>query len=128
MAGRPRYEPKPADRETVKALSAAGVPQARIAKCIGDYGVDEKTLRKHFRRELDVSSDLLTAHTMGKLLAAINESQPWAVLSWLKCRAGWAETQRVDQRFVDSEGKDRALDIGAVRAYMKGSDDPSEQE
>ena len=44
------FEPTEEQRRTVKALSGYGVPQEGIAVHIG---IDAKTLRKHFRDELD---------------------------------------------------------------------------
>jgi methylphosphotriester-DNA--protein-cysteine methyltransferase len=49
------YKPTPNDRNTVRVMVAAGVPQEDIAKAIGPKGIDPKTLRRHFRRELDMS-------------------------------------------------------------------------
>lgn len=94
MAGRPRYEPTLADRNTVKNLAAAGVAKDRIAQCIGEYGVDKKTLYKHFRRELDVSKTQVTAMAMSKVVAAMTAGEAWAVCFWLKCREQWTEPQR----------------------------------
>lgn len=93
MAGRPRYRPTPADRDTVKAMAAAGIHQSQIAKCIGEYGVAEKTLRLHFRKELDLSKDQVTAVAMSKMVAAMNAGEAWAICFWMKCRAGWQERQ-----------------------------------
>lgn len=93
---RPLYEPTPADRNTVKALAAAGTEQKIIARCIGLAGVDEKTLRKHFRRELDVTRYEVTATAMAKLLAKINEGDLGSICFWMKCRGGWSERIGID--------------------------------
>ena len=53
-----RFEPTEEQRRTVRALSGYGVPQDGIAIHIG---VDAKTLRKHFRDELDRGSVKATA-------------------------------------------------------------------
>jgi hypothetical protein len=92
QTGRPIYEPTPADRATVKNLAAVGVPHAEIAKCIGSYGISEPTLRKHFRRELDVSLNEVKALAMSALVHGLKNGAPWAVCFFLKCRAGWRET------------------------------------
>lgn len=93
MAGRPIYEPTPADRRTVLHLVAARVDQEEIAKCIGTHGITSKTLRKHFRRELDTAKAMQTATAMSKLSEAIDNGESWAITLWLKCRQGWGETQ-----------------------------------
>ena len=53
-AGRPTHEPTDATRAKVEALAGYGAPQPYIAK---EIGVDEKTLRKHYRDELDFAAD-----------------------------------------------------------------------
>jgi hypothetical protein len=40
---------------------------------------DEKTLRKHFRRELDTSLMEVKALAMSKVVAAIKSGEAWAV-------------------------------------------------
>ena len=59
-----RLSPTEEDRRTVKALSGYGVPQEDIAI---HMDVDAKTLRKHFRRELDrgtIEANVKVAQTL----------------------------------------------------------------
>ena len=91
-AGRRVYEPTPADRATVKNLAAVGVSHAEIAKCVGSYGISEPTLRKHFRRELDISLNEVKALAMSGLVQGLKKGESWAVTFTLKTRAGWRET------------------------------------
>jgi len=46
---RPEYEPTAEQRALVESAAAFGLTQADIAN---QLGIDEKTLRKHFRDEL----------------------------------------------------------------------------
>ena len=48
--GRRAHKPDPAGRRQVEALAGYGIPEAEIA---GVIGIDAKTLRKHYRHELD---------------------------------------------------------------------------
>jgi len=73
----------------VKVMSGFGIPQTDIANQIG---VDAKTLRKHFRDELDrgmteanmrVAQSLFTMATTGGNVAA--------AIVWMKAQAGWRE-------------------------------------
>jgi len=41
-------------------MAATGFTHVAIAKCLGIRGIDEKTLRRHFRRELDTAADKAT--------------------------------------------------------------------
>lgn len=91
--GRPVYEPTPADRATVKNLAAVGgVPHSEIARCLGTHGISEPTLRKHFRRELDISLNEVKALAMSGLVHGLKKGKAWAVTFTLKTRAGWRET------------------------------------
>ena len=87
------FDPKEEERSLVRALSGLGVPQEDIATHLE---IDAKTLRKHFRRELDrgmveanvkVAQSLFQMATQGKNVAA--------AIFWMKARAGWREKHEV---------------------------------
>ena len=78
-----------------------GVPHLDIATFLG---IDAKTLRKHFREELDrgtteanakVAQSLFTMATQGKNVAA--------AIFWMKARAGWREKIGIKPAFDDPE-------------------------
>jgi len=95
--GRPKYEPTEADRNTVRSMAATGFPHPEIAKCLGTSGIDGKTLRKHFRHELDTAADKANAAVANKAYQmAIAGDPPAATFFWLKCRAGWKEKQEIE--------------------------------
>lgn len=93
MAGRPEYEPTEADRNTVRSMAACGMSQEAIARCLGTEGIDPKTLRAHFRNELDTAMDKANARIGQVAFQKATEGEAWAVCFWLKSRAGWKETQ-----------------------------------
>jgi hypothetical protein len=93
------FEPTEEQRRTVKALSGYGVPQESIAIHIG---VDPKTLRKHFRDELDRGSVEATAKVAQTLFhLATVEKNVASVIFWMKARAGWRETIRQENTGAD---------------------------
>ena len=95
--GRPKYKPTEADRYTVRSMAATGFAHTSISNCLGISGIDEKTLRKHFRHELDTAADKANAAVANKAYQmAIAGDPPAATFFWLKCRAGWKETDRLD--------------------------------
>jgi hypothetical protein len=74
----------------VRNLAACGVEQEHIAARIGIRS--PKTLRKHFRKELDLSAvdaNMRVAQSLLKM--ATSGSHPSAAMLWLKARAGWRE-------------------------------------
>ena len=90
-----RYEPTTEQRRTVKTMSGFGVPHTDIATFLD---IDPKTLRKHFRLELDrgmteanakVAQSLFTMATQGKNVAA--------AIFWMKARGGWRDRPDLDR-------------------------------
>ena len=89
MAQGVAFEPTEEQRRTVRAMSGYGVPHDDIATLLE---VDPKTLRKHFRRELDRGSIEATAKVAQTLFAMATSGQNVAAaIFWMKARAGWRE-------------------------------------
>src|SRR3954447_8378653 len=62
VGGRPSFEPAQSQRQMIEAMAGCGVPEADIAIVIG---VAPKTLRKHFRQELDTGHIRASAKVAG---------------------------------------------------------------
>jgi hypothetical protein len=73
-------------------MVAAGIPQERIANVLE---IDQETLAKHYRRELDTASSDANSQVAGSLFRrAIDENHPQgtaAAIFWLKTRGRWRE-------------------------------------
>ena len=85
---RPRFKPSSAQRDMAKTLAALGVPHDHIAHRVGLRS--PKTLRRHFRKELDdgaAEANAKVAQTLYQM--ATSGKYPWATAFWLKARAGW---------------------------------------
>lgn len=102
---RPSFKPDEIQRKNVEALASYGVAQEDIAKVVG---VDEKTLRKHFRTELDtgtIKANARVAESLfiqavgapaqfdkdGNKVREAQERVPACGIFWMKTRAGWSE-------------------------------------
>lgn len=87
--GRPAFEPTDEQRKTVMAMAGYGIPQEGIGTVIG---IDLKTLRKHFREELD-KGDLVATSKVAESLyrMATTGGNVAAAIFWMKARAGWSE-------------------------------------
>ena len=73
-------------------MAGYGVPEADIA---GVIGVDPKTLRKHYRSELDhghVKANAKVAENLYRKATGDGRESVIAAIFWLKTRAGWKET------------------------------------
>ena len=98
---RPRFEPTAEQRKTVEIMAAYGMPEEQIASTIGPKGIDPKTLRKHFRRELllgATKANSKVAETAYQM--AISGKCPVMTIFWLKCRGGWRETEHAGLKVV----------------------------
>lgn len=90
--GRRAHSPDPSLRRQVEAMAAYGVPEADVARVIG---VDPKTLRKHYRGELDtgqIKANSKVAESLYRKATTDGPQSVTAAIFWLKTRARWKET------------------------------------
>ena len=83
------HEPDEKTRATVEAMVSYGIPHEDIAKVIG---IDDKTLRKHYRIEIDTASAKANAQVAQRLYKKCMGDDTASIIFWLKTRAKWAET------------------------------------
>jgi hypothetical protein len=87
------FQPTDEQRRLVKALAGFGVTHDDIAVQVG---CEPKTLRKHFRDELDRGSVEATAKVAQSLFQmATTGKNVAAAIFWMKARAGWREKHEV---------------------------------
>lgn len=90
--GRPPHRPSPLHRRQAEVMASHGVPETEIAQTLG---IDPKTLRRHYRRELDlghVRANARVAETLLRKASGDGRHAVTAAIFWLKTRAGWHET------------------------------------
>ncbi len=93
------FVPTDERRRVVRALSGLGLPQDDIATHLG---IDPKTLRKHFRTELDLGAIEATAKVAQSLFRmATDGNNVGAAIFWMKARAGWREVNRQEHTGPD---------------------------
>ena len=93
---RPSHQPDPLLRRQVEAMAGYGVPEADIA---GMIGIDPKTLRKHYRQELDqghTKANIKVAENLFRKATGEGREAVTAAIFWLKARAGWKETMQTE--------------------------------
>lgn len=116
----PPFDPSDDHCRTVRALSAVGVPQEAIANHLD---IDAKTLRKHFRRELDsgmLEANVKVAQTLFSM--ATVDRNVAAAIFWMKARGGWRE-----KNMLDTDGNPQEENkITIVRYCWKGDDVPDD--
>lgn len=90
------FQPTPEQRTLVGIMAACGFPQAQIAERVG---CDAKTLRKAFRKELTdgkTAANAIVAQSLFKKATGSGQGAVTAAIFWMKCQAGWKETQAVE--------------------------------
>jgi hypothetical protein len=92
------HEPTPELRHIVQLHATIGTRQDDIAAVLG---IDPKTLRLHYREELDLASAKANAVVGGALFNKAKGGDTTAMIFWMKTRAGWKETQAIDHTSSD---------------------------
>ena len=107
--GKPPFEPTEDERNLVTQMAMVGIPQTDIALVIRD-GIAPKTLRTHFRRELDTAKVKANAKVGGILFKKILAGDTTAAIFWAKTQMGWKEKQEYE---ISGE-----VDINEVRRIV----------
>ena len=93
MTGRPKHQPNAEGRQLVQLHATIGTPHATIARLLD---IDAKTLRKHYRDELDLAMAQANAAVGGALFRKAKAGDTASMIFWMKTRAGWRETNNME--------------------------------
>ena len=106
MALIPQKAHKPTDesRRMVESTSGLGLPHESIA-CL--VGIDDKTLRKHYRNELDMGKAKANGQIAKTLFTKATSGDTTALIWWTKTQMRWAET--VKQEITGADGQDLVI-------------------
>jgi hypothetical protein len=85
---RKAHQPDEGHRRQVETMTAYGIPEHDISRVLK---IDPKTLRKHYRDELDLGSTKANAQVAGFLFNSARNGNVTAQIFWLKTRAKWKE-------------------------------------
>ncbi len=107
---KPPHEPTRATRELVQLHTMVGTRQEAIASIIG---IDPKTLRKHYRKELDQSKAKANATIGGALFNKAKSGDTTAMIFWMKTQAGWKETNVNEHTSPDGSMSPTRIEIVA---------------
>lgn len=120
MTYKNRHEPTSATRQLVQLHSTIGTPQENISRLLD---IDSKTLRKHYRDELDLALDQANATIGGALFNKAKNGDSAAMIFWMKTRAGWREVQKIEGPGPNGEHIITPTVIRIVAATNDRSDD-----
>ena len=94
----------------VESSSGLGLPHESIAVLIG---IDDKTLRKHYRHELDMGKAKANGQIAKTLFSKATGGDTTALIWWTKTQMRWAET--VKQEVTGADGKDLVIKWAAEK-------------
>ena len=95
---KPPHAPTDATRQTVQLHTTVGTTQADIARVLD---IDEKTLRKYYRDELDLAKAEANATIGGALFKRAKSGDTTAMIFWMKTQAGWREKTDINHTSED---------------------------
>jgi hypothetical protein len=105
------HYPTDAQRQLVKLHATIGTTHEVIADIIG---IDAKTLRKHYREELDLASAQANATIGGALFNKAKAGDTTAMIFWMKTRAGWRERHQIDHTSSDGSMTPKQIDLSSL--------------
>lgn len=123
--GRPKFVPTAQHREVVMVMAGVNLPQSKIVLALGLK--DEKTLRKHFRKELDQAAAKVEAQLASNLYGIAGlKSNPTAALKAIEMlvtmRFGWSRYAPPPPMQKEQElGKKEALNHAAQTGHEETS-------
>jgi hypothetical protein len=85
------HKPSEENKRIVETSAGLGLPHEQIGALIG---IDDKTLRKHYRTELDVGKAKASAQIAKTLFSKAQGGDTTALIWWTKAQMRWAETQK----------------------------------
>ena len=83
--------PSDESKRLVETSAGLGLPHEQIGALIG---IDDKTLRKHYRTELDLGKAKASAQIAKTLFNKAQGGDTTALIWWTKAQMKWAETQK----------------------------------
>lgn len=92
------HKPSEETKKMVKTLSAVGIRYEDIA---AKLEITDDTLRKHYRKELDEGRVEANAAIGQTLFQQAKNGNTTAAIFWLKTRAQWRETDRLEVTGAD---------------------------
>jgi len=98
------HKPTNESRKTVETTSGFGLPHEQIALLVG---IDDKTLRKYYREELDLGKAKANGQIAKTLYSKAVGGDTTSLIWWTKTQMKWAETQK--HELTGAEGGDLVI-------------------
>ena len=106
------HQPTLETRKLVDATSGLGLPHEQIASLIG---IDDKTLRKHYRKELDEGKAKASSQIAKTLYNKAIGGDTTALIWWTKSQMRWSETVKQELTGADGEPLVTGINVSFVK-------------
>jgi hypothetical protein len=100
------HKPTNETRKLVESTSGLGLPHEQIGILVG---IDDKTLRKYYRTELDLGKAKANGQIAKTLFTKATSGDTTALIWWTKTQMRWAET--VKQEITGADGGSLVVEI-----------------
>lgn len=107
---RPAFQATDEHRRQVTLMVGVGIQQELIAKVLN---CDIKTLRKHFKKELEVGKATVITKVAAQLMRNIEKGKEASAIFFLKTQAGWREKE------LNTDATKQALPVTEYEATPK---------
>jgi hypothetical protein len=94
------HQPTDDTRRLVESSSGLGLPHESIAVLVG---IDDKTLRKYYRKELDVGKAKANGQIAKTLYSKAISGDTTSLIWWTKSQMRWSETVKQELTGADGE-------------------------
>ena len=94
------HEPTDETKKLVESTSGLGLPHEQIAILVG---IDDKTLRKYYRVELDLGKAKANGQIAKTLFSKATSGDTTALIWWTKTQLRWSETVKQEVTGQDGE-------------------------
>jgi predicted transcriptional regulator len=92
--------PTPETKKLVESSSGIGLPHESIAVLVG---IDDKTLRKYYRAELDMGKAKANGQIAKTLFQKATSGDTTSLIWWTKTQMRWSETTKHEVTGADGE-------------------------
>jgi hypothetical protein len=114
--GRRAHQPDPSQRKQVETMAGLGITEPDIALLLE---IDPKTLRKHYRRELEighVKANAKISSNLFRMASGSGREAATCAIFWCKTRLGWRE--RFDHEHAGQGGGPLQIVISPTDAKL----------
>ena len=94
------HQPTDESRRMVESTSGLGLPHEQIAILVG---IDDKTLRKYYRTELDTGKAKANGQIAKTLFSKALAGDTASLIWWTKSQMRWSETVKQEVTGADGE-------------------------